>query len=72
MCEVRVFRVHTIARQPHEIQQAASMRLKDMQQALQPHVPDLLSEINFSKIREDLSELTPKLRWCAGRFYGPG
>lgn len=43
-----------------EVQQAASMSLKDMQQALQAYAPDLLSDDKLSKIQQEFSTLTPK------------
>lgn len=43
-----------------DLQQATSMSLKDMQQALQAYAPDLLSDKVLAQIQTDFNNLPPK------------
>jgi hypothetical protein len=43
-----------------DVQNATSMTLKDMQAALQPYAPDLLSDKVLAQIQEDFDKLPPR------------
>ena len=43
-----------------DLQQATSMSLKDMQQALQPYSPDILSDKVLAQIQAEFDKLPPK------------
>ena len=43
-----------------DLQQASSMSLKDMQQAVQAYAPDLLSDKVLAQIQQDFDTLPPK------------